>query len=311
MTPTSPQDSRSPPIILPLAEKSSPFPYPTLSPVLGRNPQDQPPFWASDGVIPLPSDGYNSPFGVDGMHLPGVSNDADCVQNPNLEIASAPPELHQSHRRITMGVPETKFSVGMVSDRYEYRNQQLFEMRTHLAGNAPPIQTSLSFEQGIERQMQWGLPELVSTAPVPLQIPPTSSSTGDSLMGTIEEQRRRSKTSEFLLGAGKTTEHPRTNDPERTPTPSQADSAIDMRAEEPQVTWGEPFKLQWIKTERLPFYRTRHLRNPWNHNREIKVSRDGSELEPSVGQALLGEWDRVVEASSTKKATLQTGQGDG
>ncbi|KAF9815959.1 hypothetical protein IEO21_04286 [Rhodonia placenta] len=56
--------------------------------------------------------------------------------------------------------------------------------------------------------------------------------------------------------------------------------------------WGEPFRVQWIRTERLPFYRTRHLRNPWNHDREIKVSRDGTELEPSVGQALLDEWDR-------------------
>ncbi|KZT11880.1 uncharacterized protein LAESUDRAFT_618092, partial [Laetiporus sulphureus 93-53] len=54
---------------------------------------------------------------------------------------------------------------------------------------------------------------------------------------------------------------------------------------------GNPFKVQWVRTERLPFYRTRHLRNPWNHDREVKVSRDGTELEPSVGQALLDEWD--------------------
>jgi len=59
------------------------------------------------------------------------------------------------------------------------------------------------------------------------------------------------------------------------------------------MSWGEPFKIEWIHTDRLPFHRTRHLRNPWNHNREIKVSRDGTELEPSVGQALLEEWDRT------------------
>ncbi|KAJ7500792.1 YT521-B-like domain-containing protein [Mycena galericulata] len=50
------------------------------------------------------------------------------------------------------------------------------------------------------------------------------------------------------------------------------------------------FKLQWLCTEHLPFQRTRHIRNPWNHDREVKVSRDGTELEPSVGQALLQEW---------------------
>ncbi|KAJ6571349.1 YT521-B-like domain-containing protein [Mycena capillaripes] len=56
------------------------------------------------------------------------------------------------------------------------------------------------------------------------------------------------------------------------------------------VGWGQDFKLQWLCTDRLPFPRTRHIRNPWNHDREIKVPRDGAELEPSVGQTLLEEW---------------------
>ncbi|KAJ6585552.1 YT521-B-like domain-containing protein [Mycena capillaripes] len=54
--------------------------------------------------------------------------------------------------------------------------------------------------------------------------------------------------------------------------------------------WGQDFKLQWLCTDRLPFTRTRHIRNPWNHDREVKVSRDGTELEPPVGHALLEEW---------------------
>lgn len=58
--------------------------------------------------------------------------------------------------------------------------------------------------------------------------------------------------------------------------------------------WGESFKVQWLCTDRLPFYRTRHLRNPWNHDREIKVSRDGTELEPGVGQRLLDEWESMA-----------------
>ncbi|KAJ7274010.1 YT521-B-like domain-containing protein [Mycena rebaudengoi] len=65
--------------------------------------------------------------------------------------------------------------------------------------------------------------------------------------------------------------------------------------------WGQDFKLQWICTDRLPFQRTRHIRNPWNHDREVKVSRDGTELEPTVGQALLEEWAQylAVEALDT------------
>ena len=52
--------------------------------------------------------------------------------------------------------------------------------------------------------------------------------------------------------------------------------------------WGKPFHLEWVTTSRLPFYRTRGLRNPWNSNKEIKIARDGTELEPSVGRKLIG-----------------------
>ena len=56
--------------------------------------------------------------------------------------------------------------------------------------------------------------------------------------------------------------------------------------------WGKSFKVEWVQTNHLPFYRTRQLRNPWNRDREVKVSRDGTELEPTIGQALLEEWDK-------------------
>jgi YT521-B-like domain len=70
-------------------------------------------------------------------------------------------------------------------------------------------------------------------------------------------------------------------------------------------TWGNTFKVEWIKwfypplarnlllfrDVSLPFQRTRLLRNPWNGNREIKISRDGTELEPSIGARLLREFN--------------------
>jgi len=56
--------------------------------------------------------------------------------------------------------------------------------------------------------------------------------------------------------------------------------------------WGKPFRLEWLSTARLPFYRTRGLRNPWNSNREVKIARDGTELEPSVGRRLIGLFNR-------------------
>jgi len=47
------------------------------------------------------------------------------------------------------------------------------------------------------------------------------------------------------------------------------------------------FKVEWISTRRVPFYSTRGLRNPWNVNREVKIARDGTELEPSIGKKLV------------------------
>jgi hypothetical protein len=68
--------------------------------------------------------------------------------------------------------------------------------------------------------------------------------------------------------------------------------------------WGQSFKVEWIKTERLPFYRTRHIRNPWNQDREVKVSRDGTELEPTVGQQLIDEWEAPEPPSPAQRSPV-------
>lgn len=76
-------------------------------------------------------------------------------------------------------------------------------------------------------------------------------------------------------------------------SPSGADGAGDVSpssdegvAAENEVH-GKPFRVRWQSTQPLPFYRVRYLRNPWNHNREVKIARDGTELEPSVGANLV------------------------
>lgn len=61
---------------------------------------------------------------------------------------------------------------------------------------------------------------------------------------------------------------------------------------------GRSFAIQWIKTTPLPFAMVRKLRNPWRDNRQVKVSRDGTELEPNVGRQLLAEWEKVESKSS-------------
>lgn len=74
---------------------------------------------------------------------------------------------------------------------------------------------------------------------------------------------------------------------------SEVPSTKSEVGEDGTKTWGKPFKLEWLSTTRLPFYRTRGLRNPWNSNREVKIARDGTELESSVGRRLIGLFNRV------------------
>ncbi|KAK9451465.1 YT521-B-like domain-containing protein [Limtongia smithiae] len=52
-------------------------------------------------------------------------------------------------------------------------------------------------------------------------------------------------------------------------------------------SWGTPFKLQWLSTNRVQFFRTKGLKNSWNSNRDVKIARDGTELEPSVGRKMI------------------------
>lgn len=47
------------------------------------------------------------------------------------------------------------------------------------------------------------------------------------------------------------------------------------------------FRVEWVRVGELPFSSIKHLRNPWNQDKEVKVSRDGTELEPGkLGQRI-------------------------
>ncbi|XP_046660660.1 3'-5' RNA helicase YTHDC2-like [Homalodisca vitripennis] len=49
--------------------------------------------------------------------------------------------------------------------------------------------------------------------------------------------------------------------------------------------------VEWIKRGNISFNATRHLVNPYNENNKVQTSRDGQEIEPSVGDALCKMWD--------------------
>ena len=77
-------------------------------------------------------------------------------------------------------------------------------------------------------------------------------------------------------------------------TDEHTDDAEDTALSSEAQAFGKPFKIEWISTNRLPFYRTRGLRNPWNANREVKIARDGTEIETSVGRRLVQMFQKPV-----------------
>ncbi|XP_069677317.1 3'-5' RNA helicase YTHDC2-like isoform X2 [Periplaneta americana] len=71
-----------------------------------------------------------------------------------------------------------------------------------------------------------------------------------------------------------------------------------------------PLPVEWIKRANIPFQATRHLLNPYNENRRVQTSRDGQEIEPTIGEALCSLWDKVPPfvPKSTLFGSLKTSQ---
>ncbi|KAG6119040.1 hypothetical protein E4U13_008052 [Claviceps humidiphila] len=79
---------------------------------------------------------------------------------------------------------------------------------------------------------------------------------------------------------------------------SEARSNGSGTTNEESQTLGKPFRLEWLSTTRLPFCHTGNLRNPWNSGREVKIARDGTEIEPSIGRRLMRLFNRMQMPAS-------------
>ncbi|XP_057298801.1 YTH domain-containing protein 1-like [Hydractinia symbiolongicarpus] len=70
---------------------------------------------------------------------------------------------------------------------------------------------------------------------------------------------------------------------------------------------GGTFKIDWLNRKDVPFSQCANLRNPWNENKEVKICRDGQELEPSVGEVLcrMFEEDLTIDLSRVARHLKQ------
>lgn len=58
----------------------------------------------------------------------------------------------------------------------------------------------------------------------------------------------------------------------------------------------KPFQVEWLSIRRVAFRRTKGMRNSWNANKEVKVARDGTELETDLGKRLVALFHEGFEA---------------
>ncbi|KAF1818723.1 uncharacterized protein K489DRAFT_327218 [Dissoconium aciculare CBS 342.82] len=63
------------------------------------------------------------------------------------------------------------------------------------------------------------------------------------------------------------------------------------------------FQVEWRSFQCVPFRRTKGMRNSWNDNKEVKVARDGTELETEVGKQLVALFHGPNGAGSAAAVT--------
>jgi hypothetical protein len=74
---------------------------------------------------------------------------------------------------------------------------------------------------------------------------------------------------------------------------------------------GIQYFIDWIKKGNVPFQATKHLINLYNDRKKVQTSRDGQELDPSLGSHLCKMWDKVPHYMALKESEpVETGVGN-
>ena len=200
------------------------------------------------------------------------------------EFKSAPPEMLQPHQRLSELTEGPQTAQRLSFDMHALRPVAPAIVGSHRQLSQPEgiqLDRSAPYRAMRDASLRTAAQQLEESALQPVAEEPG----GD----------RKGKAVELPSASGGA--NPISGRDHAEPTPATE------RATDEGPTWGESFRVEWVRTVRLPFTRTRHIRNPWNHDREVKVSRDGTELEPSVGQALLEEWDKPEQTQPAASGT--------
>ena len=64
---------------------------------------------------------------------------------------------------------------------------------------------------------------------------------------------------------------------------------------------GSCFGLEWRRLYDLPFSETEFLKNPLNEDKPVKISRDGQELPPDIGQELIRLFEEGAERAGVPR----------
>lgn len=186
-----------------------------------------------------------------------------------------------------------------------------------IASGCPPTIIH-SQERDARRQVlqQQHMEHHAESAPAKLGGPDDPTQHSPSLKFSLDQHQRRQQTMAAQAGFHLDPEAPfrAMKDPSAADGNSDGDGSEPQRAQQvkarsdlpahrgeeavdkPSPSWGDCFKVEWLELRKVPFHKTRHLRNAWNKGREIKVSRDGTELESSVGKRFLEEWASLAES---------------
>ena len=222
----------------------------------------------------------NSPLPDDNLQAktPTDSQQQHLRQQEAQYNQSAPGMLERQYNFLSMKTPEKKLSLDQQQRRFK------------ASKNLPSPTQKDSFE-------------LDPLAPVRAMRPLTGGGggkpAGSTPLHSLEIVEERAEEPEDVVVH-----------PEPTATTTSHQQQQQQEEGKNEDSWGDCFAVEWISTRKLPFNRTRHIRNPWNHDREVKVSRDGTELEPTVGQKLLDEWDKLSEVEEEQQPlTFESGGG--